>query len=72
METPQLLEFVSLSVVGRIGRSLGDLPSSCGLFADFDLPPSTDYAAAWDEWEASGEEAGWEATAADGLADAAR
>ena len=31
-----------------------------------------DYAAAWDEWEASGEEAAWEATAADGLADAAR
>ena len=31
-----------------------------------------DYAAAWDAWEASGEEAAWEATAADGLADAAR
>ena len=31
-----------------------------------------DYAAAWDEWEASGEEAAWEAAAADGLADAAR
>jgi len=31
-----------------------------------------DYAEAWDEWEASGEEAAWEATAADGLADAAR
>jgi Arc/MetJ-type ribon-helix-helix transcriptional regulator len=31
-----------------------------------------DYAAAWDEWEASGEEASWESTAADGLADAPR
>ena len=31
-----------------------------------------DYAAAWEEWEASGEEAAWAATAADGLADAAR
>lgn len=31
-----------------------------------------DYAAAWDEWEASGEQAGWDITAADGLADAAR
>lgn len=31
-----------------------------------------DYAAAWDEWESSGDEAVWEATAADGLADAAR
>ncbi len=31
-----------------------------------------DYEAAWDEWEASGERAAWEATTADGLADAAR
>jgi Arc/MetJ-type ribon-helix-helix transcriptional regulator len=31
-----------------------------------------DYAAAWDEWESSGERAAWEATTADGLADAAR
>jgi Arc/MetJ-type ribon-helix-helix transcriptional regulator len=31
-----------------------------------------DYADAWDEWEASGEHAAWDATAADGLADAAR
>lgn len=31
-----------------------------------------DYAAAWDEWEASGEEATWETTAADWLTDAAR
>ncbi|MEP7192877.1 MAG: ribbon-helix-helix domain-containing protein [Actinomycetota bacterium] len=31
-----------------------------------------DYASAWDEWKSSGEQAFWEATAADGLADAAR
>jgi hypothetical protein len=31
-----------------------------------------DYAAAWDEWEASGEQALWETTASDGLSDAAR
>ena len=31
-----------------------------------------DYAAAWAEWEASGEEAAWEATAGDGLTDAPR
>lgn len=31
-----------------------------------------DYEAAWDEWEASGEHAAWDATAADGVADAAR
>ena len=31
-----------------------------------------DYAAAWDEWVASGEQALWEATAPDGLAHAAR
>ena len=31
-----------------------------------------DYAAAWDEWEASGDQAAWDATAVDGLPDAAR
>jgi antitoxin MazE9 len=31
-----------------------------------------DYASAWDEWESSGDQALWEATAGDGLADAAR
>ena len=31
-----------------------------------------DYASAWDEWESSGEQALWESTVADGLADAAR
>jgi len=31
-----------------------------------------DYASAWDEWESSGDQALWEATAADGLTDAAR
>jgi Arc/MetJ-type ribon-helix-helix transcriptional regulator len=31
-----------------------------------------DYAAAWREWEASGEQAAWETTAGDGLGDAAR
>ena len=30
-----------------------------------------DYAAAWDEWESSGERAAWDTTTADGLADAA-
>jgi Arc/MetJ-type ribon-helix-helix transcriptional regulator len=30
------------------------------------------YAAAWDEWQASGEAAAWEVATADGLADAAR
>lgn len=31
-----------------------------------------DYEAAWDEWEASGDHAAWDATAADGITDAAR
>ena len=31
-----------------------------------------DYAAAWDEWEATGEQAAWERAAADGLDDAPR
>jgi Arc/MetJ-type ribon-helix-helix transcriptional regulator len=30
------------------------------------------YAAAWSEWEASGDARSWEATAADGLTDASR
>lgn len=31
-----------------------------------------DYEAAWDDWEASGDHATWEAAAADGITDAAR
>lgn len=31
-----------------------------------------DYTAAWDEWTASGDQAAWETTAGDGLADAPR
>jgi len=31
-----------------------------------------DYAAAWEEWESSGELAAWEGTVGDGLADAPR
>jgi hypothetical protein len=31
-----------------------------------------DYAAAWEEWESSGERATWEGTVGDGLADASR
>jgi Arc/MetJ-type ribon-helix-helix transcriptional regulator len=30
------------------------------------------YEAAWNEWEASGDQAAWSATVADGIADAAR
>jgi hypothetical protein len=31
-----------------------------------------DYAAAWDEWESAGEQAAWDRSAGDGLADAPR
>jgi Arc/MetJ-type ribon-helix-helix transcriptional regulator len=31
-----------------------------------------DYAAAWNEWEASGDQAAWGITTGDGIADAAR
>ena len=31
-----------------------------------------DYEAAWQEWEASGDQAAWSVTTADGIADAAR
>jgi Ribbon-helix-helix protein, copG family len=40
------------------------------LLGDPDLEDA--YAAAWDEWEASGDALGWESTVADGLIDAAR
>jgi len=40
------------------------------LLGDPELEES--YAAAWDEWEGSGDGATWESTTADGLADAAR
>jgi hypothetical protein len=40
------------------------------LLGDPELEDS--YAAAWDAWEASGDAAAWESTAADGLVDAAR
>ena len=33
---------------------------------------SQDYAAAWDDWETSGQRAQWEGTVADGWADAPR
>lgn len=32
----------------------------------------TDYAAAWEEWRSSGDEATWEVAVADGLVDATR
>ncbi len=32
----------------------------------------TDYAAAWEEWQSSGDEATWEGAVADGLVDATR
>lgn len=31
-----------------------------------------DYEAAWQEWDASGDDAAWDSTAADGVTDAAR
>lgn len=33
---------------------------------------SRDYAAAWEEWESSGERVAWESTVGDGLTDAPR
>jgi hypothetical protein len=40
------------------------------LLGDSELEES--YAAAWQEWQASGDAAAWDVTVADGLADAAR
>ena len=46
------------------------LQQAIHLLAHADL--EQDYASAWDEWESSGAQALWEATAGDGLANAAR
>jgi hypothetical protein len=40
------------------------------LLGDPDL--EDDYAAAWDEWESSGDQAAWDVTADDGIVDAPR
>lgn len=41
-----------------------------GLLRHVDL--EADYAAAWDDWQSSGEGVAWESTVGDGLTDAAR
>ena len=65
-----------LAVIDAYAESSG-LPSrsavvhvAIGLLRHPDL--EQDYAAAWDEWESSGDRARWDATAGDGLADAPR
>jgi Arc/MetJ-type ribon-helix-helix transcriptional regulator len=46
------------------------LQYAVGLLRHADL--EQDYAAAWEDWESSGERAAWEGTVGDGLTDAAR
>jgi Arc/MetJ-type ribon-helix-helix transcriptional regulator len=65
-----------VAAVDRYARAVG-LPSRSAaiqqairLLGDPELEDA--YAAAWDEWEASGDALAWEATTADGLADAAQ
>lgn len=53
-----------------LGSRSAAVQQAIRLLGDPDLEDS--YAAAWDEWEASGDAAAWDSTAADGLADAAR
>ena len=54
----------------RLASRSAALQHSIRLLRHVDL--EQDYASAWQEWESSGEQAFWEGTAADGLADAAR
>ncbi len=65
-----------LAVLDRYAKAAG-LPSRSAaiqkairMLGDPELEGA--YAAAWDEWEASGDAADWEGTVADGLVDAAR
>lgn len=57
------------AAVGVASRSAA-IQHAIRLLRDPDLDEA--YAAAWQEWESTGEAAAWEATTADGLADAAR
>lgn len=66
----------AIAVVDEYARSSG-LPSRSAVVQHairmLRLPDlEQDYAAAWDEWESSGDQTAWDATAADGLGDAAR
>lgn len=56
-------------VAGLPSRSAA-MQRAVGMLRNLDL--EDDYAAAFDEWEASGEHDTWGVTAADGLADVAR
>jgi len=56
-------------IAGLPSRSAA-LQHAVGLLRHADL--DQDYAAAWDEWEVSGERDAWEGTVGDGLADASR
>jgi len=53
-----------------LGSRSAAIQRAIRLLGDSELEDS--YAAAWDEWATSGDAAGWESTAADGLVDAAR
>jgi Arc/MetJ-type ribon-helix-helix transcriptional regulator len=53
-----------------LGSRSAAIQQAIRLLGDPELEDS--YAAAWEEWEASGDAAAWDSTTADGLVDAAR
>ena len=65
-----------VAALDRFARSVGITTRSAAVQRAIRLlaQPELDdaYAAAWAEWEASGDAAAWEESAADGLTDAAR
>ena len=76
MKLSVVLPEEDVAVLDEYARTSG-LPSRSAALQHADPVASSpdleqDYASAWDEWESSGDQALWEATAADGLADAAR
>jgi hypothetical protein len=64
------------ALLDRFAQAVGITSRSAAIQRAIRLLPSPElddaYAAAWDEWEASGDAAAWEETTADGLADASR
>lgn len=65
-----------VAALDEYARAAGLQSRSAAIQQAIRLLPQPDmedaYAAAWEEWEASGEAAAWEATVADGMDDASR
>jgi Arc/MetJ-type ribon-helix-helix transcriptional regulator len=67
------IEVAALDTYARaagLGSRSAAIQQAIRLLGDPELEDS--YAAAWEEWESSGDASAWDSTAGDGLTDAAR